>query len=875
MTTAPVQLRADDLADPCGLPLHPPRLRWLCTDSRTAEVQSASQIQAASSLERLELVPDLWDSGKVDGGGPDGIEYGGRGVTPGAVVFWRVRSFDSDGEAGAWSQPAQFEFAIAPGDWCAPWIAAPMRGAREQSPPVPLLRRRFRVGFVPVRARLHIAVAGACRIWINETELDLPEVPSGFTDYRVRIASRTFRVDGLVRNGAGSITVLLGDGFYSGYADGRSREHFGTRPELSLQLEVESATGDRCTITSDEHWEWRTSPLLCADITTGAAIDGRAFGHHPEYARQKRQWQPVDVLERPERVQQPIAWTGVLQQPEPVAGRIVQRGPTESGESRWWVEFPTTLFGRPVLTLKGAEGCFVRVRYGHLTDHRGQPVFDQELTDHCTLSGDGPREVISFPFTRRLFRHLEITGDADAQALIAVEARCIGIAAAEQLRIDSDHPLIERLAQRFRRTVDFLLQEQPWRGVAPTRRHASLADLYPVLGPLCLHSDVRVPLQLWLDEMLASETQASMLPETVPPLRTVKRTSGIGTAHAPVTEDDPVPETGGAEFLPALALEMFRHYGNKRMLEPVFTFARRLVFSLEKSCPDLIRQLPGGAHCRSTQHAALLGTALFHECVENTARIGELIGLKSQAESFRALADRIRTAFRQRFVTPDGWILPDDQDARVAALAFGLLTDETATSVFDRLCKDLIRSGYRCDTHPLLGARLLDVLTRGGREDLAWLVALRVDGSSWLGAADDATDVLTGNDGDLTLRDAALIRWLVESAAGFAPDISIGGDGAGFTSTVIEPRLPIGELFPEGAPVRRLAMHAVTAAGEWRVSWQIRGHSAVLNVTVPCGGNARLVFPDGAVKRLVAGVHEFRIGADAGNDDIPLLSETL
>jgi alpha-L-rhamnosidase len=262
-SAAPERLRTELLTDPIGLPVHAPRLSWWCADIRPAEVMAAWQIQAASNRKLLVANdPDLWDSGIVDGNPAGGVEYGGLGVEPRSVVFWRVRTFDSDGEPSDWSLPARFEFSILKDEWLTQWIAAPVYGTRLQSPPVPLLRRRFRVPFEPSKARLYLAVAGACRVWINERELTLSEVPSGLTDYRRRINYRTIDVDGLVRSGANSVTVLLGCGFFSGFADGHSREHFGSRPELLAQLVVADADQQSLVVGSDAQWEWRPSPLL-------------------------------------------------------------------------------------------------------------------------------------------------------------------------------------------------------------------------------------------------------------------------------------------------------------------------------------------------------------------------------------------------------------------------------------------------------------------------------------------------------------------------------------------------------------------------------------------------------------------------------------
>lgn len=876
MTAAPSRLRTDAQVDPCGLAVQAPLLSWVCGDERPAEVQSGFQIQAASSREGLELRPDLWDTGTVDGDAAGGVVYEGRDVRARARVWWRVRTFDSDGMPSEWSDPAHFEFSILPEDWSAAWIAPAVHGSRQQSPVVPLLRRRFRVGFAPTRARLYLAVAGSCRVWINERELDVTEVPSGLVDYSRRIGFRAINVDGLVRPGANSITVLLGDGWFSGFADGHTREHFGNRPELRVQLELDGSTTESLRILSDAQWEWRPSPLLHADLSLGSAIDGRAFSHDPEYARQKRLWLPVDVIERPARTLIPMTGPGVVAGPS-ITGRIERRSDLDSGERRWWVHFPGSVTGRVALTLQGRSGQYLRLRYT-LDDTIADPAvaaprFDERVIDTYTLSGDEPRESITPPFARRAFRTVEICGDIDSRGLLVAEAVPLGLSAANTLGLACDHPLVERLVARLSRTMDLLCQEVIWSGTGVDERRVSLADLYPVIGTLASVRDLTAHFRGWIDEVLASEADPAGLPSALPPLRTLPPGSGISAAETGLATLGDI--SGGSETVIRLALELFRQQGDRRVLAKVFPFARRLIYALERTFPDLIRPVQGVPGLEEPLEARIAGTAMWHECIGDTARIAELLELKAQAESLRQLADRVRAAFQSHFVTPSGLLVPDTVAAYVAALSFGMLDEDSATQAFEHLCDRVVRGGYRAQTPAMFGTRLLDVLLAGSRDDLAWAVALRLDAGTWLGDALDSTDLMRDADGRVGLGRAALVGWLVSSAIGFSPDISLHGEGAAWRRVNIAPRLPVGELFPEGPPLRLLAATLHTVAGLWRVEWRISARSIVLQCRVPAGCAANVLLPDGTRTRIVAGEHSFRMDLHGGDDRIPILSETL
>ena len=169
MREAPVRLRCEYLADPLGIDAVRPRLSWWPNDPRPAELQAGYQIQAASSAAALQSgAADLWDPGYSPGSQTINVEYGGRPLTSGARVFWRVRSYDSDGAPSPWSETARFEIGLLePRDWQALWIGSPLCGTPTTAVPAPVLWRDLDLDEAPGAARLAVAVLGAAHLEIN------------------------------------------------------------------------------------------------------------------------------------------------------------------------------------------------------------------------------------------------------------------------------------------------------------------------------------------------------------------------------------------------------------------------------------------------------------------------------------------------------------------------------------------------------------------------------------------------------------------------------------------------------------------------------------------------------------------------------------
>jgi len=65
----------------------------------------------------------MWNSGKVYSNETNQIVYSGTPLSSRDICYWKIRSWDKNGEAGPWRKIATWEMGLLESsDWQAEWI---------------------------------------------------------------------------------------------------------------------------------------------------------------------------------------------------------------------------------------------------------------------------------------------------------------------------------------------------------------------------------------------------------------------------------------------------------------------------------------------------------------------------------------------------------------------------------------------------------------------------------------------------------------------------------------------------------------------------------------------------------------------------------
>ncbi|MBN2180698.1 MAG: family 78 glycoside hydrolase catalytic domain [Sedimentisphaerales bacterium] len=165
---APDNLRCCDKTNPVGTEAKP-YFGWYVNDPDDDEIQTAYQIIVASSTKNLNADKgDLWDSGRISSGKQNYIFYGGNSLEPATRYYWKVRTWDKDGNAGPYSAAAVFDTGLFTSDDFsgASWIKRDTRDADDYT----FFRKKITLPAKKIkRAVVYVTACHNYELYINGT----------------------------------------------------------------------------------------------------------------------------------------------------------------------------------------------------------------------------------------------------------------------------------------------------------------------------------------------------------------------------------------------------------------------------------------------------------------------------------------------------------------------------------------------------------------------------------------------------------------------------------------------------------------------------------------------------------------------------------
>ncbi|MBI1762040.1 MAG: glycoside hydrolase family 78 protein [Acidobacteria bacterium] len=775
-------LRCEYLTEPLALETRAPRLSWIVESNVRGARQTAYHILAASSAEKLAADKgDLWDTGMVAGNQTIQLEYKGLPLTARQQVFWKVRVWDQDGKAAAWSQPARWAMGLlAQADWTAQWIGA--ADASVEDVTAVLLRREFTLPETPVvvataapvanrrtvrgrrpvvvavskpddlkvkRAILYATALGVYELRLNGQRVGDHILAPEFTDYHTRTQYQAYDVTALLKPGANAIGALLGDGWYAGKIGlaeilvKQARGTYGIHPRLLAQLEIELTNGQTERIVSDANWRvTREGPIRAADLLDGELYDARR--EMPGWDKagfDDKAWSKADALfsvttKLNAQPNEPIRITREL---KPIAVNEPKPGV-------YVFDLGQNMVGWCRLQTQGAAGTTIKLVHAEMLNHDGT-VYTENLraalqTDQFILRGSGV-ETFEPHFTYHGFRYVQVTGLNSKPQLGDLIGRQFNSDMPETSSFETSSPLLNKLWQNILWTQRDNMHGIPTDCPQRDERMGWMGDIQIFVGTGIFNMDMGAFYTKWLRDVRDAQTPDGRFPDFAP--------QPFQKTLAAMKGGDFMGVAGWADAGVVVPWRLWQLYGDKRQLAENYESAKRWVEFVRQNNPDLLWKAKRGndygdwLNSDTMKPPPQLGipqkggevpkhvfaTMMFAYATDLVAKMADVLQKPDEAVKYGALFNDIRAAFNKAYVKSDGRIEGETQAGYALALHFDLLPEGKRAAAVKYMLDGIAKYKGHMSTGFHSTYRMMLELTKAGHTEAAYQLINQTSFPSW------------------------------------------------------------------------------------------------------------------------------------------------
>jgi alpha-L-rhamnosidase len=797
------------------------------------------------------------------------VEYNGRPLGPGQQVFWKVRAWDRDDKASAYSETGWWEMGLlAPENWRAAWITG--RGAEPTSEsqrfddnPSPLLRKEFTLGRRVSRGRVYVSGLGYYELHLNGQRVGRDVLDPGWTGYSKRVLYSTYDVTERLRRGPNALGIMLGNGWFNPlplrlWGRLNLREHLTVgEPRAIVQLNVEFADGTSETIATDETWKAGNGPVLRNSVYLGELYDAR---------KEQPGWDSPGFEDS--------RWEMAMRAPEPLGPLRAQGAPpihitrilkpvrlTEPKPGVFIFDFGQNFAGWARLHVKGSAGTQVRMRYGELLYtngtlngltavcgqiKQGGPAYEYPgagapktawQMDEYVLKGES-EGVYTPRFTFHGFRYVEVTDYPGKPTLNALEG----------LRLNSDVTSVGTFAcsnDRLNRIQQMVLWTE-LSNLFSVQSDCPHREKFGYGGDLAVSSEMgmfnfdmsRFYAKAVLDLAEAARPNGGIT-ETAPYIGLCDQSLGDKTLPVDLGEESGPIDFGTAQ--PLLTWQLYEYYGDRRLLQEQYQTTKRWIALLQSKAPDgLLDNGISDHESLAPKPRALTGTALFYFNVKLFSQIARVLGHESDAVEAAALAEKIKLAFNQKFLKAGtGRYDTATQACQSYALHLGLVPDAEKDHALEVLVRDVREVHHGHLSTGIFGTKyMLNALTDSNRAEVAYEMVNQRTFPGWGYMLDNGATTLwehwAGSDNTHSLNHpmfGSVSEWFYKALAGISP----APDAVGFDHILLRPQ-PVGDL-------KWVKASYDSVRGKIVSEWTRERGRFDLHVQVPVGTTATVILP--------------------------------
>ena len=652
----------------------------------------------------------------------------------GLIAVLRLQS--SDGSIQRYFSGADWTTArIAPANWFAKsfddskWqhaavvakLGADPLGYPRSVVPGACFRREFPVAKSVRRARVYSSALGNYQLFLNGKRIGDDILAPGWTDYHKRVVYQVYDVTKMLQPKANAIGAILGGGWYADTLGWKRLLYdFGPPPvRLLAQLEIEYTDGTRDSLVTDGSWKTAASPILLSEIYDGedydATLEQREW-NQPSFADAK--WKAAAIAPTPS-----TALVAQNFQPIRVEKTLVGKNLANPKPGVYVYDLGQNMVGWERLRVSGPKGTKIRLRFGEVLKPDGELYTDNlrtaAATDNYVLSGTGNEEFEPH-FTFHGFRYIEITGYPGTPSPNAVEGVVFHTDAPFSMKFTSGNSMVNQL----------------WSNILWGQRGNFLS-----VPTDCPQRDERLG---WMGDAQVFWRTASYNAELAAfshkfstDMRDAQSPKGPYAVVSPRISLISEGAAGWADAGVIIPWTAYQQYRDRRIIEENWDAMEFWMKYLESNNPNFLWLKARGDDygdwlaIGSKTSKDLIATAYWAYDASLMQQMATVLGRTDEAERYQQLFEKIRAAFNEAFVKPDGTVGTGSQTSYVLALHMRLLPESLRAIAATNLVADIRANSGHLTTGFLGTPYLMLELTSSGHADVAYDLLFNTTYPSW------------------------------------------------------------------------------------------------------------------------------------------------
>lgn len=759
---------------------------------------------------------------------------------------------------------------LDPSDWVAAFISSPAADDEStESRPTTRFRRVISVDRPVKRALLSVTAHGIVDTVIDGIPVSSDVLAPGWTAYEDRLVFSTYDVTGQLGIGEHVLGATVADGWFGerfGF-DGRFERVWHGPRSLIAQLRLEFEDGTIATVATDDSWLCtNTGSTTYASLYQGEHFDARNID---------------TALSNP--AADVVHWTPVLSDHAAVATLEPASAPPvrvietlrplhtlSSPSGATIIDFGQNIAGWVRVTIAPGEPVIAVIRHAEVLEDGElgtRPLRFAAATDQITTTSEELQWRPSF--TYHGFRFVQVDGVDPARIQVVAEVvhtdmRRTGWIHTSNTDVNKLH---ENAVWSYRGNAVSLPTDCPQRD----ERLGWSGDIQVFAPAASFVYDSDAFLRNWLQDLAADQRREGGVVPIVSP--------SLGAAGFPST-----PMAAWSDAITLVPWTLWERFGDRSGLATLYDSMKAWVEVVRGQARDdlwergfqlgdwLDPTAPPQNPAKARTSSAIVASAYYFRSTQTLARTAAVLGHTDDAETYTQLAERIRAAFTDTYVTANGRMVSDAHTGYALVLAFDIVTDDALRTKLGARLAEIVRShGYRIGTGFVGTPIICDALARAGQRDVAHRLLLERDCPSWMypismGATtiwerwDSMLPDGSINPGQMTSFNhyalGAVIDWLHRDIGGIAPA------SPGYQDVLIRPRpglLTSSESTFEGP------------YGTIRVRWTLTEGVLHVDVTVPPNSRATVdLSDDHEPVQIGSGEHHFEIAVAALPSKPPL-----